>query len=43
VVHQEPGFTFEKHGEEGDLVAEEDPRSAKHFNAINGRNFWARA
>ena len=28
VVQEEPGFTvIEKHGEEGDLVAEEDPRS----------------
>jgi hypothetical protein len=29
VLQEEPGFTvIEKHGEEGDLVAEEDPRSA---------------
>jgi hypothetical protein len=28
VLQEEPGFTvIEKHGEEGDLVAEEDPRS----------------
>jgi hypothetical protein len=29
VLQEEPGFTvIEKHGEEGDLVAEKDPRSA---------------
>jgi hypothetical protein len=29
VLQEEPSFTvIEKHGEEGDLVAEEDPRSA---------------
>jgi hypothetical protein len=30
LIHEEPGFTvIEKQGEEGELVAKKDPRSAK--------------